>query len=87
MGSRTPCAACSRVAAGRGDRATLGAITVPVLLVVGARDGPSLDASQALAAALSRATLVVVEGAGHLVNLAKPAEFNAAVETFLSSLA
>ncbi len=66
---------------------TLGAITVPVLLVVGARDRPSLDASHALAAALSRATLVVVEGAGHLVNLAKPAEFNAALEKFLSSLA
>ena len=56
----------------------------PVLLVAGQRDAPSVAASQALAAALPRARLVVVPDAGHVVNLERPAAFNAALLGFLA---
>src|SRR5437762_307144 len=57
----------------------------PALVIVGARDRMSLPASRVLAAALPRAKLVVVEGAGHVVNLAQPAAFNRALEEFLAA--
>jgi len=56
----------------------------PALVIVGAGDRLSLAPSRALAAALPRARLVVVEGAGHVVNLARPADFNRTVEAFLA---
>lgn len=61
----------------------LATVTVPALVIVGAEDRRSLAASRELAAALPHARLVVVAGSGHLVNLTKPAEFNAAVVEFL----
>src|SRR5213592_773616 len=61
----------------------LAALALPVLLIVGANDRLSLGPSRELAAAAPRARLVVVEGAGHVVNLAEPAAFNAALEEFL----
>jgi pimeloyl-ACP methyl ester carboxylesterase len=53
----------------------------------GPRDRMSLAPSRALAAVLPRAKLVVVEGAGHVVNLAQPAAFNRALEEFLAAAA
>ncbi len=47
----------------------LEAFTAPALVLVGSRDRLSLAASQALAEALPRAQLEIIEGAGHLVNL------------------
>ncbi len=64
----------------------LASVRMPTLVVVGRRDRLSLDASRALAAALPQATLVEIPDAGHLVNLARPAEFNAAVADFLAGL-
>jgi pimeloyl-ACP methyl ester carboxylesterase len=64
----------------------LAAVAAPALVVVGAEDRGSRAPSEALAAALPRARLVVVPGAGHVVNLAAPAAFNAALETFLDGL-
>lgn len=64
----------------------LAALTVPTLVVVGARDRLSLAPCRALAAALPAVRLVEIAEAGHLVNLARPAEFNAAVGTFLAAL-
>ena len=61
----------------------LAALDVPTLVVVGARDRLSLLPSRDLAAALPAARLVEIPDAGHLVNLARPAEFNAAVAAFL----
>jgi pimeloyl-ACP methyl ester carboxylesterase len=58
----------------------------PALVVVGARDRMSLDASRALAAALPRARLVLVPDAGHVVNLERPADFNAALLSFLATV-
>jgi len=64
---------------------TLARVAVPALVIVGTRDRLSLAPCRALAAALPRARLVEVEGAGHLVNLARPTEFNAAVADFLAA--
>ncbi|HYY05951.1 MAG TPA: alpha/beta hydrolase [Candidatus Limnocylindria bacterium] len=65
----------------------LAALARPALVIVGARDRMSLAPSRALAAVLPQAKLVVVEGAGHVVNLAQPAAFNRALEEFLAAAA
>jgi pimeloyl-ACP methyl ester carboxylesterase len=65
--------------------ADLARVACAVLIVVGAADAPSLAASRALAAAAPRAELVVVPGAGHVVNLARPAAVGAALEGFLAA--
>ena len=58
-------------------------IAVPVLLVWGERDARSpLQVAEAMRAAIPRADLVVVPGAGHVVNLERPDEFSAAVRRF-----
>ncbi|MGC4088466.1 MAG: alpha/beta hydrolase [Polyangiaceae bacterium] len=57
----------------------LRALELPVLVVVGDQDADSLGPSQRLAELLPQAELVVVPGAGHVVNLAAPAAFNQAL--------
>jgi pimeloyl-ACP methyl ester carboxylesterase len=64
----------------------LRALTVPALVIVGDRDRGSLEPCRALASALPQARLVVVPDAGHVVNLAQPAAFNAALAAFLQGL-
>ena len=64
-----------------------GAVAVPTLVVAGEQDAGSLVASQQLAATLPDARLVVIEGAGHVVNLSRPAEFNEALLDFLDARA
>lgn len=64
----------------------LVALRVPTLVIVGARDRLSLASSRALAAAIPAARLVEIPDAGHLVNLAQPGAFNAAVASFLDTL-
>ena len=64
----------------------LASVRVPALVVVGAGDRGSLDPSRRLADALPGARLVVVPGAGHVVNLQAPKEFNAALLEFLGTL-
>jgi pimeloyl-ACP methyl ester carboxylesterase len=63
----------------------LAELRVPALVVVGAEDRGSLEPSRKLAAAIANARLVVVPGAGHVVNLQAPKEFNAALLEFLAS--
>ncbi|WP_028921039.1 alpha/beta fold hydrolase [Pseudonocardia acaciae] len=62
-------------------------IRVPTLVVVGGEDEftPISDA-ELIADRVPDATLEIVHGAGHLPNLERPAEFNAALEHFLRSL-
>ncbi|MGH7893461.1 MAG: alpha/beta fold hydrolase [Candidatus Binatia bacterium] len=72
------------VAAMRTDLAT---VRCPTLVVVGSEDGPSLGACRLLAATLPRACLVVIPGAGHVVNLQKPDEVSVAMMKFLDGLA
>ena len=64
----------------------LAALALPVLVIAGERDDASLPACRAFAEALPGAELVVIEGAGHVVNLAAPAAFDAALLAFLDRL-
>lgn len=66
--------------------AQLAALRLPVLVVAGERDLGSLPVSRALAEALPAAQLVVIPDAGHVVNLAAPAAFDAALLGFLDRL-
>lgn len=63
-------------------------IAAPTLVLVGRDDefAPVRDA-QLMQERIPGATLVVVDGAGHLPNLERPAEFNAALGRFLTSVA
>jgi pimeloyl-ACP methyl ester carboxylesterase len=64
----------------------LARLALPTLVIAGARDESSLPACRALAAALPNAELHVIEGAGHVVNLAAPAAFDAALLDFLDRI-
>ncbi|MEZ4215684.1 MAG: alpha/beta fold hydrolase [Myxococcota bacterium] len=64
----------------------LAALRVPALVVVGTRDAGSLEPCRELARLLPDATLVEVPGAGHVVNLAAPAAFDAALLAFLDRI-
>lgn len=62
-------------------------ISLPVLIVCGAEDKMTPpDLSRALAATITGAKLVLMEGAGHMVMLEQPLEFNAALKDFVSEL-
>ena len=66
------------------DRAA--AIDVPTLVICGAEDKVTPPAlSEELEALIPNAQLRLVAGAGHLLNLEKPEEFNAAVERFIGA--
>jgi pimeloyl-ACP methyl ester carboxylesterase len=67
-------------------RPALARLALPALVIVGAEDRGSLEPSRELARTLPNARLVVVPGAGHVVNLQKPEEFNAALLEFLERL-
>ena len=66
--------------------ASLPAIQVPTLVLVGALDQPFLGATDYMAGKIPDATRVVIEGAGHASNIDRPREFNAAVVQFLAQL-
>lgn len=61
-------------------------IRVPSLVIVGADDGPYLNAADYMAAKIPGARKVVIEAAGHSSNIDQPAAFNAAVTDFLAGL-
>src|SRR4051812_41240001 len=65
----------------------LPTIAVPTLLLWGEFDARSpLSVAHAFARAIPRAELAVIPGAGHMTNLERPAEFNAAVRAFCRAL-
>ena len=66
--------------------AELAQLSVPTLVIVGDEDAESLDPCRRLAALIPEAELVVIPGAGHVVNLAAPQAFNAALADFLARL-
>ena len=67
--------------------ADLGAITVPVQIIVGAEDTLTPPAvSRKMAAAIPQARLMVLEKIGHLSNIEAPLAFNACVREFLALL-
>jgi 3-oxoadipate enol-lactonase len=66
------------------QRDRLETIAVPTLVIVGDEDKPTPPAlSEALAHGIAGAKLEVIEGAGHITNAEKPAEFNRLVDAFL----
>jgi pimeloyl-ACP methyl ester carboxylesterase len=66
--------------------AELRGLRVPTLVVAGEHDAGSRPPSERLAALLPQARLVVVEDAGHVVNLHQPRRFNAALSEWLAGL-
>jgi len=73
------------LAARADSRETLPTIAVPTLVLVGAEDvlTPPGEAAT-MAAAIPRARLDVIPGAGHLANLENPTAVNAALRAFLA---
>ena len=62
----------------------LSAIRAPTLLLVGDRDSPvTRRIVDTLASRVPRSAVVVIRGAGHMVNMERAAEFNRAVLDFL----
>ena len=65
----------------------LGKINVPTLVICGTEDKMTPpDFSRQLAAGISGATLEIIEGAGHMVMLERPAEFNMILTKFTESI-
>jgi pimeloyl-ACP methyl ester carboxylesterase len=62
----------------------LSEIKVPTLLILGDRDVPQIKATiETLEKGIVGSKKVVVHGAGHLVNMERPDEFNRALFDFL----
>jgi pimeloyl-ACP methyl ester carboxylesterase len=65
-------------------RNDLGNIRVPTHVIVGSEDRlTTVEMAKELAGDIPGAELTVIDDAGHLVNIEKPAEFNAAALGFL----
>jgi pimeloyl-ACP methyl ester carboxylesterase len=62
---------------------SLPSITVPALVLVGARDQPFLAAAEYMAARIPGAVRAVIPDAGHASNIDQPEAFNRAVLAFL----
>jgi len=62
----------------------LARLSVPTLIVAGAEDAEAIEPSESLAKHLPNASLIVLEGAGHLVNLQAADAFNARLREFLA---
>jgi 3-oxoadipate enol-lactonase len=70
------------------QRDALKKIAVPTLVLSGSRDKNAPAPMMAkMASYIPAATYVEIEGAGHLVNLERPATFNAAIDQFLKARA
>jgi pimeloyl-ACP methyl ester carboxylesterase len=64
-----------------------GKISVPALIICGAEDKMTPpDLSRQLAASVNGAKLEIFEGAGHMVMLERPAEFNESLDKFATSI-
>ncbi len=72
----------SRSLSPRSMTARLRELTIPTCLIAGSDDPESLKPCQELAELLPNAELHVLEGAGHVVNLTKPGEFNQILVAF-----
>jgi pimeloyl-ACP methyl ester carboxylesterase len=61
----------------------LSAITIPALVLVGARDKDYLGAAEYMAARLPRAAHATIPDAGHVCNVDQPDRFSQQVLAFL----
>lgn len=66
--------------------AGLRALRVPTLVIVGEEDAPALEPSRFLARTIPGATLRVLPGTGHTLQLEEPEVFNRAVLEFLATV-
>jgi pimeloyl-ACP methyl ester carboxylesterase len=80
-------AALRGMAVRRDQTDLLQEIIVPVLILVGSEDAitPPAD-SRAMHDKIEGSRLEIIEGAGHVSNLERPAEFNRALVTFLGEV-
>src|SRR5207302_6394757 len=68
------------------QRSALKNIAVPTLVLSGSKDNNAPAAMMAkMASYIPSVNYVEIEGAGHLVNLERPATFNAALDRFLEA--
>jgi pimeloyl-ACP methyl ester carboxylesterase len=67
-------------------RPRLARLDRPALVVAGGEDAASLPVCREIAEVLPQGRLVVVPGAGHVVNLERPEAFHAAVGDFLAEV-
>jgi 3-oxoadipate enol-lactonase len=66
---------------------TLATIDVPTLIVVGEEDVPTpVKEARAMHAQIPGSRLEIIEHAGHLANLERPAAFNHVLTEFLVAL-
>jgi 3-oxoadipate enol-lactonase len=78
--------ASMRALLGFDQRSALKNIAVPTLVLSGSRDKNAPAPMMAkMATYIPSATYVELEGAGHLLNLERPAAFNAALDSFLKA--
>ena len=76
------------MAARRDSTYMLAAVDFPTLILVGAEDQLTpVGEAEAMRDGIRGARLQVIEGAGHLSNIERPREFNAALREFLDALA
>jgi pimeloyl-ACP methyl ester carboxylesterase len=66
----------------------LAEIHVPTLVIIGQRDVPDIQAiGKLLEKDVPHARKVMIAGAGHMVNMERPQEFNQVVRSFLEGIA
>ena len=65
---------------------SLPCVSVPTLILIGANDSPYLDGASYMAKRIPNAQYIVVDDAGHGVNIDQPSIVNAALDEFFSSV-
>ncbi len=76
---------CSAALANHDYNTAVASVTRPVLFIAGSKDGVTPAAMKDMSARLKGSHYVELEGAGHISNLDRPAEFTAAVRAFLEA--
>jgi 3-oxoadipate enol-lactonase len=76
---------CSAALADHDYNTAVATVTRPVLFIAGSRDGVTPAAMKDMSARLKGSDYVELEGAGHISNLDRPAEFTKAVQEFLEA--
>ncbi len=64
----------------------MAAMTTPTLVMTGDEDWPCLEPALLMKRTIPSATLAVLPGTGHALNLEEPAAFNAALERFFHAV-
>jgi 3-oxoadipate enol-lactonase len=76
---------CSAALADHDYNTAVATVTRPVLFIAGSKDGVTPAAMKDMNARLQGCRYVELEGAGHISNLDRPAEFTRAVREFLEA--